>query len=231
VGAGSFLKFRLIKRKKCPARASGQALAILCKNKAFARSNNLYGREIMNTLVEPKSEIQSHPFLRGATHEFIQKLVIFDEQVTFSPGELILRERGYADRFYLLQSGTVELQAGGTPGQPPAEICELGPGDALGWSWLYPPYLWHFSARAKTECKAFVFPAPALLIHAEENPAFGYELMKRLSVQVIQRLQKTRELLLEERLKSAGAALGSSALERCSRETRGVGCRCGHNKE
>ena len=40
--------------------------------------------------------------------------------------------------------------------------------------------------------------AAALLIRAEEDPAFGYELMKRISMHLIQRLQATRARLVRE---------------------------------
>lgn len=185
----------------------------------------------MSTIAAAEAEIQNHPFVAGASREFIQELASFDEPVTFAAGQLIFREREYADRFYLIQEGRVELEADGTATQPAISIQTLGPGDVLGWSWLYPPYIWHFSARAKTACTAVSFKAPALLVRAEENRDFGYELMKRLSVHVIQRLQKTRELLIEERLSKQTASPGADEIL-CSSESRAAGfCLSHHNRE
>jgi hypothetical protein len=45
-----------------------------------------------------------------------------------------------------------EMENGGT-----RKIETLGTGDVLGWSWLFPPYYWHFDARAVTPTKAIFF--------------------------------------------------------------------------
>ena len=33
-------------------------------------------------------------------------------------------------------------------GDEVVKIDEVGPSDLLGWSWIFPPYVWHFDARA-----------------------------------------------------------------------------------
>jgi len=66
----------------------------------------------------------------------------------------------------------------------------------LGWSWLFPPYNWHFSARAVEPTTAIFFYGTRLREECEDDPAFGFELMKRVAAIVIQRLQVTRVQLL-----------------------------------
>jgi CRP-like cAMP-binding protein len=73
----------------------------------------------------------------------------------------------------------------------------LGAGDVLGWSWLFPPYLWHFDARAATPTTAIFFYGTRLRELCDENHDLGYELMKRVSEIVIKRLQATRRELVE----------------------------------
>jgi CRP/FNR family transcriptional regulator, cyclic AMP receptor protein len=82
-------------------------------------------------------------------------------------------------------------------GKPAVVLQTLGPGDILGWSWLYPPFQWHFTARAKEYCEMIELNAASLLIRAEENPVFGYELLKRVSLQLIQRLRAFRDRLVQ----------------------------------
>jgi hypothetical protein len=64
-------------------------------------------------------------------------------------------------------------------------------GEALGWSWLFPPYLWHFDARSHAATEAVAFDARVLRQHAEIDHSFGYELAMRLGQVMLQRLQAT----------------------------------------
>ena len=141
--------------------------------------------------------LKAHPFLEGCSSNFLNHLEEFARDVDFNEGDTILREGDYADRFYLICTGTVSLESA-TNGSPGINIQSLGPGDVLGWSWMYAPYEWHFTARATSQCHAVELNAASLLIRAEEDRAFGYELMKRLSKHLIHRLQATRERLVSE---------------------------------
>ncbi len=116
---------------------------------------------------------------------------------------MVLQEGEYADRCYLISRGQVQLLAGAgegarQSGASPVLIQTLGAGDVLGWSWLFPPFEWHFSAVATEPCDAIELNAAFLLTAAEKDPVFGYELLKRVSMQLVQRLQATRARLAEE---------------------------------
>ena len=57
----------------------------------------------------------------------------------------------------------------------------------LGWSWLFPPYRWHFDApRRRRACARLAFDGACLRGKCEADPALGYDLMKRFA-QVIMR--------------------------------------------
>jgi CRP/FNR family transcriptional regulator, cyclic AMP receptor protein len=73
----------------------------------------------------------------------------------------------------------------------------------LGWSWLFPPFAWHFRARAREPTNVIVFNGAHLLVAAERNRDFGYELMKRVAQVVIRRLQAARRQLLNHQIQSA----------------------------
>jgi CRP/FNR family cyclic AMP-dependent transcriptional regulator len=153
--------------------------------------------EVLMTALLTQGCLKPHLFLDHCTDDFLNHLEGFATEVNFAAGETILREGDYADRFYLICEGRVALESGSN-GQPGIALQVLGPGDVLGWSWLFAPFEWHFSARAIEQCRAVALNAPALLIRAEEDPAFGAELFKRIGKQVIQRLQVTRKRLVQE---------------------------------
>lgn len=116
-------------------------------------------------------------------------------QSEFAPDERIFRKGDLANRFYLIQEGRVSLGVG-MNGDGGVVTQDLGPGDVLGWSWLFEPYLWNFDAVALEPTKAIFLYATRLREACDEDPALGYELMKRIAKVVIDRLQATRGKLL-----------------------------------
>ena len=114
----------------------------------------------------------------------------------FKKDELIFREGDPANRFYLIRQGRVELETE-IKDRGRMLIQTIGPGDVLGWSWLFEPYYWHFDARALSPVKAIFFYGTPLRQQCEEDPHLGYELMKRVAEVVIKRLQAARKHLIE----------------------------------
>ena len=113
----------------------------------------------------------------------------------FNPGELILREGDYASTFYLIREGSVSLETH-VAGSGSITIQTLGPGDILGWSWLFPPYRWHFDARVLTPTSTLEFNGACLRQQCDDDPALGYDIMKRVAQTIIERLQASRLQLM-----------------------------------
>jgi CRP-like cAMP-binding protein len=142
-----------------------------------------------------KSAFSEHPFLRGLSPAFQAILAECALEKEFHQGEIIFREGDIADRLFLIEEGRVILEAP-MPPHGPLAVQELGPDEVLGWSWLFPPYVWHFQARALEATRAITFNGAHLLISCERDHELGYELMKRLAQILIRRLQATRKQLL-----------------------------------
>jgi CRP/FNR family cyclic AMP-dependent transcriptional regulator len=73
----------------------------------------------------------------------------------------------------------------------------VGAGELLGWSWLIPPYRWHFGAAAVAPTRALVLDAGQLRALIETDPALGYRLTRILLETLVNRLQATRLRLLD----------------------------------
>ena len=71
----------------------------------------------------------------------------------------------------------------------------VGAGDLLGWSWMFPPYVWQFAARTRTDHRA-VFYAAILREYCEKDHSLGYELLKRISAVMVTRLQAAHDQML-----------------------------------
>ena len=142
------------------------------------------------------SSVINHPLFRDMKIEHLEILSQGATEVRFELGQIIFRQGEPANKLYLIENGTVGLEAT-RPNQPPVSIQTLHAGDALGWSWLFPPFAWNFQARAGAGCGLLCLDGGHLLATSREDAHFGYELMKRLGQIAIQRLQATRRKLLE----------------------------------
>ena len=66
------------------------------------------------------------------------------------------------------------------PGQQPLVVATLRGGEILDGSWLGPPYLWTFDARASDLVRVLGVDARCLRDKCEAAHDLGYELMKRI---------------------------------------------------
>ncbi|PYJ01574.1 MAG: Crp/Fnr family transcriptional regulator [Verrucomicrobia bacterium] len=139
--------------------------------------------------------IRRHPFLEGMSPHQLRLLSGCARQSHFDTGELIFREGDPANRFYLIQNGKVALQAH-TEDRGLISIQTIGPGDVLGWSWLFPPYFWHYDARALEPTDAIFIYGTPLREECETDHELGYELLKRMAAVMMKRLQATRRQLM-----------------------------------
>ena len=148
------------------------------------------------TDVEPLStRVALHPFLAGMNPTQLALLTDCAIPVQFKKGQTILREGEMANRFYLIESGKVVLESGEEFGKHMV-METISAGDLLGWSWMFPPYVWHFTARAIEPTKAIFFYGTILREYCERNPSLGYELFKRMAPVMLRRLQAARKKTL-----------------------------------
>ena len=143
---------------------------------------------------ELERQVAAHPFLIGVSEHHIRLLADCAMRSHFDAGQVIFREGETANRFYLIERGKVALESS-TLGKP-VRIEEIGDGDLLGWSWLFPPYAWHFTARALENTTAIFFYGTVLREYSEKDHSLGFELFKRMSAVMLRRLQAARQKLL-----------------------------------
>jgi CRP-like cAMP-binding protein len=116
--------------------------------------------------------------------------------VHFADGDYLFRQGQPADVFYVVRHGSVALETF-VPTRGAVLIETLDAGDVIGWSWLFPPYRWHFDARATAAVRATGFDGACLRRKCEDDPELGYALMSRFAQVLIERLQWTRLRLLD----------------------------------
>jgi CRP/FNR family transcriptional regulator, cyclic AMP receptor protein len=140
--------------------------------------------------------LAEHPFFQGLEPRYMQFISDCASMVNYDPEAYIFREGEEASHFYVIRYGNIALETTAAQrGLITIETIEAG--EALGWSWLFPPYRWHFSARAVEPTQAIAMDAACLRTKTEGDHELGYELVKRVAQIMMQRLQATRLQLLD----------------------------------
>lgn len=147
----------------------------------------------MNT---PSHLLSMHPFWEGLAPQHFLSLEECATLQHFRPHEKIFEKGHEADHFYLILSGEVSIETPFLPGEGVVQVQSICAGEALGWSWLYPPYEWHFTVRAVQPTEAIKLNAVKLRQNMKDNPAFGYEVAMRVGNMLSERLNNTRARLL-----------------------------------
>jgi CRP-like cAMP-binding protein len=139
--------------------------------------------------------LTAHPFFTDFPTCYLELVAGCASNVRFEAGEFIFHEGEDAHKFYLIREGRVELHIA-SERRGPLNIVTLRHGDILGWSWLFPPYRWKFSARALDPTRAFAMDGDCLRGKAEQDHDLGYELLKRFSRVSESRLETMRAQLV-----------------------------------
>ena len=147
--------------------------------------------------MEPFERLLSeHPFLQGMRPETIQVLVGCATNVRFETGDYVVREGAEAKQWFLVRSGQVMLETR-LQGRGCVQVGTLGENDVIGWSWLVPPYVHQFDARAIEAVRAVALDGVCLRHKCEADHDLGFEIMKRFLYVVQRRLVWARLQLVD----------------------------------
>jgi len=147
----------------------------------------------MNTL-EPL--LAKHPFFAELDQPYLELITGCAANMRIKQGEFLFREGSEAKQFFIIREGVVTLEVH-VPGAGSVTIQTVEEGDVVGWSWLFPPYRWHFTGRAVTGLRVIALDGKCLREKCEQDHDLGYEFLKRFSHIILDRLQATRLQLLD----------------------------------
>lgn len=134
--------------------------------------------------------------LRTLPAEHRQRLMDVAREVSFPEGTRLFEEGDRADRFWIIRTGTVELDMR-VPGRRPAVIESLRHNELVGWSWLFTPHVWHLGAEATTPVRAYEFDATTVRTMCREDPALGNAVAQWVGDVLARRLRSARTRLLD----------------------------------
>lgn len=140
-------------------------------------------------------QIANLPLFKGLSPAYVEVLADAAMPIRFDAGELIFQEDFPANRFYVILRGSVVLTVTTDEGGV-VPIQTVGPGEDLGWSWLFAPYYAHFTARAMESTEAIFFYGTRLRERCERDRDFGYEITKRVAMVLIDNVKALQKELI-----------------------------------
>lgn len=147
-------------------------------------------------MTRPMTELDALPLFANLSHTQRAAIAGVSRIETYEPGTRLFEEGGLADQCWVMLAGCVMIDTV-VPARGRTTVQSIGPGELVGWSWLVPPYRWHFGATVVSPTRAAVVETGALRMLADEDPALGYQLSLILIEALLNRLQATRIRLLD----------------------------------
>jgi len=125
-----------------------------------------------------------------------ERMLALARRVRIPADSAVFEEDEPAERFWILSSGRVALDFQ-IPGHGLAVIETLGPGELLGWSWLFEPFRWHLGARTREEVAAYEFDAATVRGLIDVDASFGLAVTTCVAKTIGNRLRACRARLLD----------------------------------
>ncbi len=140
--------------------------------------------------------ISEHALFAGLGDDFLNLVSGCAKNARFAAGEYLIREGQDAVAIFLIREGQVGLEIS-APGHGRMTFQSAGPDEVIGLSWLVPPYLWTYDARAQSDVRAISLDAACLRGKCDADPALGYAVMQRFMPTLVARLHNTRLQMLD----------------------------------
>ena len=141
--------------------------------------------------------LSAHEFFCGFSDDVLKFLWECSSTREIKKGQILFRQGEHADKFYVVRSGRISIQMPAIMG-PNLEIQAVDEDQVLGWSWLISPYQWNFQTKAEEDSELLQFDGVAILARCEQEPKFGYELLKKFAGLMSVRLNAARLKMMDE---------------------------------
>lgn len=139
----------------------------------------------------------THEFFSGFSDDLLKFLCECSSTHEIKTGQILFQQGESADKFYVVRTGRIALQMPAIMG-PVLEIQTVDNDQVLGWSWLIAPYKWNFQTIAEEDTELLQFDGAAILARCEQEPQFGFELLKKFAALMSVGLNAARQKMMDE---------------------------------
>lgn len=140
--------------------------------------------------------VAEHPFFKCLDPAYLALVAGCAQMAVYKKDDFLFKYGDAAEYFFLLRYGCVALELP-CPGRDAFRFQTAGAGEVLGWSWLFPPHKSQFDARVIEDARVIRFDGTCLRGKCDNDPALGYDLMKRFAQVMVQRFADTRLQLID----------------------------------
>jgi CRP-like cAMP-binding protein len=138
--------------------------------------------------------LESVQFLSGVSREHLEQIADVAQCCDYESHEVVFHEGDSAEKIYLVVSGKLSIELGDSATDRKC-IVNVGPGEMLGWSSLLKHPKLAATARALEPTRLVQADCARLLDICDDDPEFGYQFMRRMTLGLAKRLNATWEQL------------------------------------
>ncbi len=143
----------------------------------------------------------THELVNGLSSAEVEQVLGLGTRMIVPGGTSLFQLGDPADRLFLVERGRIKLTLPMRVRGREEDVLveERGPGQAVGWSALIPPYRFTLAATAVVQdAEVITLPREALLKYFTANPTAGHKIALNLAVVVGHRLQLFQTMWLRE---------------------------------
>lgn len=141
-------------------------------------------------MISPET-LRFFPLFAGQDFYMLKEIALLSEEVELGDGSWLFQEREDATHLYVVREGAISLcvylHLNGC-GQHLETMSPIGRGEVVGWSALVKPYVYTLGARAARDSQLVAIEAAPLRQLLDDNPLFGYFMLKKLAEVMGERL-------------------------------------------
>ncbi len=134
--------------------------------------------------------------LAALSDDQLAQLEPLAKETSLDIDEVLFHADDAADEFFIVVSGLITLELEVAAG-PSMIVGSVGEGDLLGLSWLFPPFVWKWTARATAPTVLLAFDAEAVRDLMDTDHDLGYAITRAVAAQMKSRLTGVRLQLLD----------------------------------
>ncbi|MGD8457234.1 MAG: cyclic nucleotide-binding domain-containing protein [Anaerolineales bacterium] len=138
-----------------------------------------------------KRMLKWYPLFSNLSDYMLEEIALISTEIELNEGDWLFCEEAEADKFYIVIEGEVSLttQIYIDDQVKHLEAAEpLCAGDFLGWSSVVKPHRYTLGGKARKKCKLIEIDAGSFRELLDDNPEYGYHIIKNISEVIGERL-------------------------------------------